>query len=84
MAVTVNVSVATGCFDVNALMRGPAPHEDLAGVAETGEDCARDGKASSDDGSRCACGCEALGRDFAGVSFREGKGSGAPSSSCLF
>jgi len=84
ISVRVNVSEASGCFGTVALMRGPVPQSVLAGALEAGEDCARDGNAAGEV-STCICDCnETFGRGLAGESFREGKGSGAPSSSCFF
>lgn len=78
---SVKESVTRGCLLTAGLIRGPLPQAVLgATFPEVG---ARDGKADWDSVSS-ACVVEPL-RALTGVeSAKEGKGSGAPSSSCLF
>jgi len=74
----------TGVDLTAALMRGPAsePQADFAGTEAAGAEGARVGKSVIESAS---VGSWTTRRDLTGVaSPREGKGSGAPSSSCLF
>lgn len=84
MADKVKESVKTGVLGIADLIRGPVgePHAELDGAPDAGTAEASVGKATSDSVSNGRV-CGALG--FAGVCCEsDGKGSGAPSSSCLF
>ena len=84
MADKVKESVKTGALGIADLIRGPVdePHAELDGALDAGATEASVGKATSDSVSNGRV-CGALG--FAGVCCEsDGKGSGAPSNSCLF
>ena len=88
MADRVNESVKTGVLITLGLIRGPeaAPQEGAAGGA-AGAAEASEGNADSDSVSNSLAargGWGVSGEGRLGESVRAGKGSGAPSSPCLF
>jgi len=85
MADKVKESVKTGALATVDLIRGPVdePHAELEGAEDAGVAEGSVGKASSDSVSNGRVWWGVLG--FAGVCCEiDGKGSGAPSSSCFF
>lgn len=84
-APNVNVSVTPVGFTAVGLMRGPLPHAAFGAPLAAGEPVESEGKAVWELVSNsCLEGTGVDEETLTGVSFREGKGSGAPSKLCFF
>lgn len=84
-APNVNVSVTPVGFTAVGLIRGPLPHAALGAPLVAGAPVESEGKAVWELVSNsCLEGTGVDEETLTGVSFREGKGSGAPSKLCFF